>query len=86
MSEPPAGGLRSHVTLILCTILHAFTHAYGTLLVPLYLRDVVFLGHLALTSPLSEVDGAALAAGGIYVAVVAAGIGTLLYRYRWVER
>jgi len=56
------------------------------LAVPLYLRDVVFLGHLALTSPLSEVDGAALAAGGIYVAVVAAGIGTLLYRYRWVER
>ena len=28
---------RSHVTLFLCTILHAFTHAYGTLLVPLYL-------------------------------------------------
>jgi MFS family permease len=32
---PPS--LRSHVTLFLCTILHAFTHAYGTLLVPLYL-------------------------------------------------
>ena len=31
---------RSHVTLILCTILHAFTHAYGTLLVPLYLLMV----------------------------------------------
>ena len=40
MSDPPAGGLRSHVTLILCTILHAFTHAYGTLLVPLYLLMV----------------------------------------------
>src|SRR5438552_17321942 len=40
MSEPPAGELRSHVTLLLCTILHAFTHAYGTLLVPLYLLMV----------------------------------------------
>src|SRR5688500_13919601 len=29
--------LRSHVTLALCTLLHAFTHAYGTILVPLYL-------------------------------------------------
>ncbi|MEO6436233.1 MAG: MFS transporter [Tepidisphaeraceae bacterium] len=28
---------RSHVTLGLCAILHAFTHAYGTMLVPLYL-------------------------------------------------
>ena len=28
---------RSHVTLALCTLLHAFTHAYGTILVPLYL-------------------------------------------------
>jgi MFS family permease len=28
---------RSHVTLFLCMILHAFTHAFGTLLVPLYL-------------------------------------------------
>ncbi|HEX8525328.1 MAG TPA: MFS transporter [Tepidisphaeraceae bacterium] len=30
-------GLRAHVTLVLCTVLHAFTHAYGSLLVPLYL-------------------------------------------------
>ena len=28
---------RSHVTLVLCLLLHAFTHAYGTILVPLYL-------------------------------------------------
>jgi MFS family permease len=42
MSESP--GLRSHVTLFLCTILHAFTHAYGTLLVPLYLLMVADLG------------------------------------------
>ncbi len=30
-------GFRSHLTLALCTILHAFTHAYAMLLVPLYL-------------------------------------------------
>ena len=35
---PP--GFRSHLTLLLCTILHAFTHAFGTLLVPLYLLMV----------------------------------------------
>ena len=29
--------IRSHLTLLLCTLLHAFTHAYGTILVPLYL-------------------------------------------------
>jgi MFS family permease len=33
-------GFRSHLTLFLCTILHAFTHAFGTLLVPLYLLMV----------------------------------------------
>src|SRR5688572_24251073 len=36
-------GLRSHATLALCTVLHAFTHAYGTMLVPLYLLVVADL-------------------------------------------
>src|SRR5688500_20217479 len=42
MSEPADAqpNFRSHLTLFLCTILHAFTHAYGTLLVPLYLLMV----------------------------------------------
>jgi ABC-2 type transport system permease protein len=56
------------------------------LAMPLYLRDVVFLGHLEHESPLSGVQYGALAAAGIYVLVVATGIGVLLYRYRWVER
>ncbi len=30
-------GTRARVTLALCTVLHTFTHAYGTMLVPLYL-------------------------------------------------
>ena len=34
-------GPRSVLTLVLCTLLHAFTHAYGTLLVPLYLLIVL---------------------------------------------
>jgi FSR family fosmidomycin resistance protein-like MFS transporter len=44
--EGPAPTFRSHVTLALCTLLHAFTHAYGTMLVPLYLpmRDDLNLG------------------------------------------
>jgi MFS family permease len=32
------GSPRSHLTLALCTILHGFTHAYGSMLVPLYFR------------------------------------------------
>ncbi|MBC8108233.1 MAG: MFS transporter [Anaerolineae bacterium] len=36
-------GWRSHVTLVCCTLLHAFTHALGTLLVPLYLLIVADL-------------------------------------------
>jgi MFS family permease len=33
-----SGSARSHLTLALCTILHGFTHAYGSMLVPLYFR------------------------------------------------
>jgi MFS family permease len=36
MTRTPS--FRSHVTLGLCTILHGFTHAYGSMLVPLYFR------------------------------------------------
>jgi MFS family permease len=36
-------GIRSHLTLALCTLLHAFTHAFGVLLVPLYLIIVADL-------------------------------------------
>src|SRR5687767_7944594 len=31
------GRQNSRTTVFLCTLLHAFTHAYGTMLVPLYL-------------------------------------------------
>ena len=35
--HPPPTASRSALTLVLCTLLHAFTHAYSVLLVPLYL-------------------------------------------------
>jgi ABC-2 type transport system permease protein len=53
---------------------------------PLYLRDVVFLGHIYTRSALAAVDNGALLAAAVYVAVLLTGIGTLLWRYRWVER
>jgi ABC-2 type transport system permease protein len=58
----------------------------NVLAMPLYLRDVIFLGRLGRRTPLSGVEYGALAATGIYTLVVAAGVGVLLYRYRWVER
>jgi ABC-2 type transport system permease protein len=64
--------------------------ALGALLnivaLPLYLRDVVFLGHV---DPSIALGGAAYGgwlAAGLYLAIVAAGAGVLLWRYRWVER
>jgi MFS family permease len=41
--HPVESRLRSHLTLFLCTVLHAFTHAYGSMLVPLYLLMVTDL-------------------------------------------
>jgi MFS family permease len=47
-----APGFRSHLTLALATILHAFTHAYSVLLVPLYLlvRDDLHLRYVSSVS------------------------------------
>jgi ABC-2 type transport system permease protein len=54
--------------------------------VPLFLRDVIFEGHLDQGGSLTGADGGALLALLVYVAVVLAGMGVLLYRYRWTER
>jgi ABC-2 type transport system permease protein len=58
----------------------------NVLSLPLYLRDVVFLGHIDPTSPLTGVNNGGLLAVGVYLAVLLSGVGVLLYRYRWVER
>ena len=64
--------------------------SYGALLnvlaLPLYLRDVVFLGHIARDDALSGVAGGGVLAAVLYAVVVVAGSGVLLWRYRWVER
>ena len=58
----------------------------NVLALPLYLRDLVFLGHIGRRSPLSGVENGGLFAIVIYVAVLAVGAAVLLRRYRWVER
>ena len=54
------------------------------LALPLHLRDLVFEGKI-LEPPLAGVDGGALLAVAVFVLVVGASLGTLLWRYRWVE-
>jgi ABC-2 type transport system permease protein len=58
----------------------------NVLAMPLYLRDLVFLGHIDPESPLSGLQGGGAFAIAIYVAILCIGMGVLLYRYRWVER
>jgi ABC-2 type transport system permease protein len=58
----------------------------NVLSLPLYLRDIVFLGHIDRTSPLAGVAGGGLLAAAVYLGVLLLGVGVLLRRYRWVER
>ena len=58
----------------------------NVLALPLYLRDLVFLGNVDPLSPLNGVDNGGLLALGSYLVVLATGIVVLLRRYRWVER
>ena len=58
----------------------------NVLSLPLYLRDLVFLGHIDPDSPLTGVANGGLFAVVTYLVVLFLGSGVLLYRYRWVER
>jgi len=58
----------------------------NVLALPLYLRDIVFLGHVDPSIALGGAPNAGLLAAGLYVAVLAVGTAVLLWRYRWVER
>ena len=58
----------------------------NVLAMPLYLRDLVFYGHIGPRSPLSGVNNGGLFAIIAYVAVLLIGVAVLLRRYRWVER
>ncbi len=58
----------------------------NVLALPLYLRDLIFLGHIDPQSPLNGVTNGGLLAVAVYAAVLLVGISVLLRRYRWVER
>jgi ABC-2 type transport system permease protein len=58
----------------------------NVLALPLFLRDVVFLGNVDPASPLGGVAGGGLMAAAVYVVVAGAAAAVLLWRYRWVER
>ena len=53
---------------------------------PLYVRDLVFLGHLDKDSPLGGVAGGGALAIAAYLAVIAVGVAVLLTRYRSTEQ
>ena len=58
----------------------------NVLALPLYLRDLVFLGQVERESPLAGVSGGGLLAIGTYAAVLVVAVAVLLRRYSWVER
>jgi hypothetical protein len=58
----------------------------NVLALPLYLRDIVFLGRIDRDSDLNGVTAGGVLALAAFVVVLAVGIGTLVHRYRWVER
>jgi hypothetical protein len=58
----------------------------NVLSLPLYLRDIVFLGHIEPDSPLGGVANGGVLAAATYVVILMIGIGVLIRRYRWVER
>ena len=53
---------------------------------PLYLRDLVFLGHTDPDMPLAGVSSGGLLAVVTYFVILLVGVGVLLWRYRWIER
>ncbi len=57
----------------------------NVLALPLYLRDVIFLGNIDRDSPLGGVANGGLLALAEFVVVVALGLTVLWRRYRWTE-
>jgi ABC-2 type transport system permease protein len=58
----------------------------NVLALPLYLRDIIFLGEAESGSPLSGVESGGLLAALAYTAVVVVAGVVLVSRYRWVEK
>jgi len=83
------------VTSISSAILVGDNHRYGegtlaalinVLAVPLYVRDLVFLGHIETGSDLGGAANGGLFVMIEFVVVLLVGIAVLLHQYRWVER
>lgn len=53
--------------------------------IPLYARDLVFLGHIGADTPLGGVAGGGALTVACYLAVMAVCTAVLLLRYRWAE-
>jgi hypothetical protein len=58
----------------------------NVLALPLYLRDLVFLGYIDRRSPLGGVSNGGPLAVAAYAAVILVGVAVLFRRYRWTER
>jgi len=58
----------------------------NVLALPLYLRDVIFLGSVDEDSPLNGVSTGGLLALATYLVILVSGAVVLWRRYRWVER
>ena len=58
----------------------------NVLALPLYVRDLIFLGETDRSSPMGGVSGAGALALGTYLAVLVVAAVVLLRRYRWVQR
>jgi ABC-2 type transport system permease protein len=59
---------------------------FNVLALPLLVRDLIFEGHIHEGSELAGVAGAGGLSVAAYLAVLAASVGVLLWRYRWAER
>lgn len=90
-----AGASIFGLTVVTSTISGILVHAASAdpraellnlLALPLFVRDLVFLGHLHHDFRLAHVPGAEAMALAAYGAVVVASVGLLLWRYRWAER
>jgi ABC-2 type transport system permease protein len=52
---------------------------------PLQIRDLIFEGQISPDADLAGVAGGGALALAVYLTVVGASLGTLLWRYRWIE-
>jgi ABC-2 type transport system permease protein len=65
---------------------HSLAGLTNLLGIPLYVRDLIFLGHIGRDSGISGVAGAGPATLAAYLAVVGISSLVLYLRYRWVDR